>query len=180
MRGWSPLNLRLIENHITKTRFTSVRGLKESSGPYWDWKPIDKRFIWWTNSFYGCVKTRSLEDIIAHTLLKMAATNGSYVVPELYHSQITRPIKIINIGCGFSGLCLAYKMMKEMESFELTIYEKNKDIGGTSASLNLILRWSWTNITLAGLRTDILAVPVMFLLISIVCRPSCCYEFKFC
>jgi len=54
-----------------------------------------------------------------------------YIVPNLYHSQITKPIKVVCIGAGISGLCLAYKMAKGLESFALTIYEKNADIGGT-------------------------------------------------
>jgi hypothetical protein len=59
-------------------------------------------------------------------------TNGhEYDVQNLYHSQITKPIKAICIGSGISGMCLAFTMLKSMSSFELTIYEKNKDIGGT-------------------------------------------------
>ncbi|KIW84914.1 hypothetical protein Z517_00302 [Fonsecaea pedrosoi CBS 271.37] len=54
-----------------------------------------------------------------------------YMVPDRYHSQITRPLKVICIGAGISGLCLAYKMIRGLEKFSLTIYEKNKDIGGT-------------------------------------------------
>ena len=61
----------------------------------------------------------------------MGSIENTYVIPDLYHSQITRPIKVISVGCGVSGLCLAYKMMHGLESFDLTIYEKNNDIGGT-------------------------------------------------
>ncbi|KAH0831570.1 putative sterigmatocystin biosynthesis monooxygenase stcW [Fonsecaea pedrosoi] len=56
---------------------------------------------------------------------------GTYQVPEWYHSEVLRPIKVICIGAGISGLCLAYKMMTLLDSFELTIYEKNDDVGGT-------------------------------------------------
>jgi cation diffusion facilitator CzcD-associated flavoprotein CzcO len=61
----------------------------------------------------------------------MGSSGENYVIPDLYHSQITKPIKAISVGCGISGLCLAYKMMEGLESFSLTIYEKNSDIGGT-------------------------------------------------
>lgn len=61
----------------------------------------------------------------------MGFDSEPYVVPDLYHSQITRPIKVVCLGAGLSGLCLAYKMTKGLESFHLTIYEKNTDIGGT-------------------------------------------------
>jgi ribulose 1,5-bisphosphate synthetase/thiazole synthase len=54
-----------------------------------------------------------------------------YQVADLYHSQITGPIKVICVGSGISGMCLASTMMKRMNNFELTIYEKNKDVGGT-------------------------------------------------
>lgn len=61
----------------------------------------------------------------------MGSYSEPYVVPDLYHSQVTRPIKVVCIGAGLSGLCLAYKMIKGLESFDLTIYEKDADIGGT-------------------------------------------------
>jgi cation diffusion facilitator CzcD-associated flavoprotein CzcO len=61
----------------------------------------------------------------------MGSITPQYAVPDWYHSQILRPIKVAAIGAGVSGLCLAYKMMKTLESFELTIYEKNHDVGGT-------------------------------------------------
>lgn len=39
--------------------------------------------------------------------------------------------KIIGIGAGASGLYLAYSCMKRMQNYNLTIYEKNRDVGGT-------------------------------------------------
>ncbi|KAL4949639.1 monooxygenase [Aspergillus filifer] len=42
-----------------------------------------------------------------------------------------RTVKIICIGAGASGLCLAYKLQRSFTNFELTVYEKNPDIGGT-------------------------------------------------
>lgn len=61
----------------------------------------------------------------------MQSLTQSPEIPELYHSEITGPIRVICIGAGVSGLCLAYKMAKGLEVFELQIYEKNDDIGGT-------------------------------------------------
>lgn len=61
----------------------------------------------------------------------MGSVAHTYAVPNWYHSEIIRPIKVICIGAGISGLCLAYKMTKTLESFQLTIYEKNDDVGGT-------------------------------------------------
>lgn len=45
-----------------------------------------------------------------------------------------RPLKIICIGAGFSGLTLAYKIKHEhkLENIlDLVIYEKNPEVGGT-------------------------------------------------
>lgn len=40
-------------------------------------------------------------------------------------------IKAVCIGAGATGLYLAYRMEQRMKNFDLTIYEKNDDIGGT-------------------------------------------------
>jgi predicted NAD/FAD-binding protein len=64
--------------------------------------------------------------------LNNSVAQDEYQIAELFHSEVTEPIRVICIGSGISGLCLAYKMMKLIPLFELTIYEKNKDIGGTS------------------------------------------------
>jgi cation diffusion facilitator CzcD-associated flavoprotein CzcO len=42
-----------------------------------------------------------------------------------------RPLRIIALGAGASGLCFAYKLQRSFETFELRIYEKNPDISGT-------------------------------------------------
>ncbi|KAL2848869.1 hypothetical protein BJY01DRAFT_246093 [Aspergillus pseudoustus] len=42
-----------------------------------------------------------------------------------------RPMKVICIGAGASGLLLAYKLQRSFEAFSLVLYEKNPDIGGT-------------------------------------------------
>ncbi|PFH50241.1 hypothetical protein AMATHDRAFT_61440 [Amanita thiersii Skay4041] len=42
-----------------------------------------------------------------------------------------RPIKIICIGYGASGLLFAYKLQRSFQNFQLTVYEKNADISGT-------------------------------------------------
>lgn len=41
-----------------------------------------------------------------------------------------RPIKVIVIGAGISGIAFAYKA-QSLEEVEYTIYEKNPDVGGT-------------------------------------------------
>lgn len=41
-----------------------------------------------------------------------------------------RPIRIIGIGAGISGIAFVYKASK-LENVDFTVYEKNDDIGGT-------------------------------------------------
>lgn len=42
-----------------------------------------------------------------------------------------RPVRMIVIGAGASGLCAAYKFKKHLKQCEFVIYEVNEDIGGT-------------------------------------------------
>ncbi|KAL5366664.1 hypothetical protein BJX96DRAFT_44220 [Aspergillus floccosus] len=44
---------------------------------------------------------------------------------------LTRPLRVIAIGAGASGLNLAHQVNKHMSNIELMIYEKNPDVGGT-------------------------------------------------
>ncbi|KAF2450851.1 FAD/NAD(P)-binding domain-containing protein [Karstenula rhodostoma CBS 690.94] len=41
-----------------------------------------------------------------------------------------RPMRIVCIGAGASGLCFAYKLQRSFHNFNLTIYEKNANVGG--------------------------------------------------
>ncbi|KAF4969353.1 hypothetical protein FSARC_3428 [Fusarium sarcochroum] len=42
-----------------------------------------------------------------------------------------RPLKVIYIGAGISGICGAIEFMKRVPELELVIYEKNPELGGT-------------------------------------------------
>lgn len=42
-----------------------------------------------------------------------------------------RPVKVICVGAGFSGLCTAIQFPRKIKNLALQIYEKNPDIGGT-------------------------------------------------
>src|ERR1700753_2638655 len=57
------------------------------------------------------------------------ASIGHQRLSQPIHSE--RPMKIICIGAGASGLLFAYKLQRSFEKFELTVYEKNADIAGT-------------------------------------------------
>jgi len=71
----------------------------------------------------------------------MGSLGSGYKVPEgseFAHPLISeraidepRPLKVIYIGAGVSGICAAIQFPKYTPSIELTIYEKNADVGGT-------------------------------------------------
>lgn len=42
-----------------------------------------------------------------------------------------RPMRVICIGAGISGIAAAYKAQRQLVNTELIIYEKNHDVGGT-------------------------------------------------
>jgi hypothetical protein len=42
-----------------------------------------------------------------------------------------RPLKVIYIGAGISGICGAVEFRKQVPDVDLVIYEKNPDLGGT-------------------------------------------------
>lgn len=42
-----------------------------------------------------------------------------------------RPLKVIVIGAGISGIISAIKLPRALERLDLVIYEKNADLGGT-------------------------------------------------
>lgn len=45
--------------------------------------------------------------------------------------DVLRPIKVIVIGAGMSGMTAGILFPRSIENLELVIYEKNNDIGGT-------------------------------------------------
>ena len=61
-----------------------------------------------------------------------AKPGAAYSVLEQYHSKPTK-LRVACIGAGASGLCLAYKMERQLVpgSWELTLFEKNPHFGGT-------------------------------------------------
>jgi cation diffusion facilitator CzcD-associated flavoprotein CzcO len=42
-----------------------------------------------------------------------------------------RPMKVVCIGAGMSGILTAIRFPQRIQNLDLTIYEKNDDIGGT-------------------------------------------------
>ncbi|KAK4934628.1 hypothetical protein LTR10_024159 [Elasticomyces elasticus] len=55
-----------------------------------------------------------------------------------------RPMKVICVGCGISGILTGIRLPQQIENLELTIYEKNPEVGGT-----------WYENNYPGVRCDI-------------------------
>ena len=74
-----------------------------------------------------------------------ATPEGPYRVLDQYHSK-ARKLRVACVGAGATGLCLAYKLNKNLEkgSFELTLFDKNAHFGGT-----------WYENTYPGIACDI-------------------------
>ncbi|RAH41072.1 flavin-containing monooxygenase [Aspergillus brunneoviolaceus CBS 621.78] len=50
--------------------------------------------------------------------------------PERAHSE-PRRLRIVHVGAGAAGLMTAYKAQKMLSNYELAVYEKNTEVGGT-------------------------------------------------
>jgi cation diffusion facilitator CzcD-associated flavoprotein CzcO len=75
---------------------------------------------------------------IAHDPASAGRGEQAYTVENsvLGHS---RQLRVICIGAGATGLDLAYKMGRHLTSFELQIYEKNPELGGTWFENTLVI-----------------------------------------
>lgn len=62
-----------------------------------------------------------------------------------------RPLKVIYIGAGVSGIIAAIQFLKAVPSLDLVIYEKNPEIGGTWYENRYLL----THLMLAGFKAVI-------------------------
>jgi hypothetical protein len=60
-----------------------------------------------------------------------------YTINEVPSGR-NRPMRVIGVGAGASGICLAKFVQDETESIDLAIYEKNEDVGGTWPAVLLI------------------------------------------
>lgn len=67
----------------------------------------------------GSVGYNEASNQYAHPLISERAVDES------------RPLKVVYIGAGISGICAAIQFPKFVPNVELAIYEKNADVGGT-------------------------------------------------
>ncbi len=60
-------------------------------------------------------------------------SDGEFAHPLISERAIDepRPLKVIYVGAGVSGLCAAILFRRYVPNIELEIYEKNADVGGT-------------------------------------------------
>lgn len=58
------------------------------------------------------------------------ATEEAYVIEE-HPINEPRPLRIVVVGAGASGLCFTYAAQKHLRNVEVVLYEKNPSIGGT-------------------------------------------------
>lgn len=58
------------------------------------------------------------------------SASAPFVLPD-YPQGYARPLRVISVGGGASGLSTAYHIQKYLKNVDLTIYEKNSAIGGT-------------------------------------------------
>ena len=57
--------------------------------------------------------------------------NGYKIPDYVYGSEMHRVVKVLTIGAGVSGILMAWRIQTQCKNVELTILEKNGDIGGT-------------------------------------------------
>lgn len=55
---------------------------------------------------------------------------SGYRIPEQLFGH-ERPIRVIHIGAGISGICISKYLPERLNNATLTCYDKNNDIGGT-------------------------------------------------
>ncbi len=61
-----------------------------------------------------------------------SATNHSFgsIVSDRTIDNV-RPLKVICIGAGVSGILAAINLPKQVQQLDLAIYDKNEELGGT-------------------------------------------------
>lgn len=61
------------------------------------------------------------------------ANGDTAELPPLYEHCVDdyRPMKIICIGAGISGICAGIRFPQRIQNLDLIIYDKNADVGGT-------------------------------------------------
>lgn len=68
----------------------------------------------------------------APTKKKWIGPSKQYEVPMItLNDPANRPLRVITIGAGLSGVMMAYKIQESTENVEHIIYDRNPALGGT-------------------------------------------------
>lgn len=73
------------------------------------------------------------ENVAANGAVNGASANGQTSAFKLLDRPIdgARPLKVIVIGAGYSGIYCGIRIPERLRNVDLTIYEKNAGLGGT-------------------------------------------------
>jgi hypothetical protein len=88
-------------------------------------------------SLSGITRTERADSLAVDVSSQPFTNTGALdQVSELFKLHDTpienhRPIKVIVIGAGYSGIYLGIRIPERIRNVELTIYEKNDGLGGT-------------------------------------------------
>ena len=68
-----------------------------------------------------------------HSILAMPSALDATSTPMISDRCIdsVRPLKVISIGAGISGILAAIELPRKLKKLELVIYDKNEELGGT-------------------------------------------------
>lgn len=73
----------------------------------------------------------SLPETIPRTANTDSPDHASHTKLEDTSIDNFRPLRVIVIGAGFSGINVGVRIPQRLRNVDLQIYEKNSDIGGT-------------------------------------------------
>ncbi|KAK4154652.1 hypothetical protein C8A00DRAFT_32545 [Chaetomidium leptoderma] len=60
---------------------------------------------------------------------EIPAVNGEFTIKDVPIENL-RPLKVVVVGAGFSGILAAIRIPERLRNIELVVYEKNEDVGG--------------------------------------------------
>lgn len=61
----------------------------------------------------------------------MVQSNGTTVHIAQRNVDTARPMKVVIVGAGISGIISAIKLLDSIQHLDITIYDKNEGLGGT-------------------------------------------------
>ena len=73
----------------------------------------------------------NLPETVERTAYTAADSSASHINLEDTPIDNFRRLRVIVIGAGFSGINCGIRIPQRLRNIDLTIYEKNADIGGT-------------------------------------------------